>query len=326
MDCAQCHDHPFDQWTQDQYEGLAAFFGQTRLSLAGIGEDEDWEFKIPEKANPEKTRTITPAVPFNPEWLPSEGNRRERLAAWVTHPSNRRFERAIANRVWGLMFGRPLIDPVDNIGNPPESPDVLDLLGRDFRENGYNLRRLIEVIAQSRPFRLDSTHYTTEEKTWDRLETEWAVFPMTRLRPEQMIGSMLQASLTTTIDQRSNLLVRTIRFFRERDFVEEYGDPGEQELEFQPGTIPQSLLRMNGRLTGELIDPNPFIGPGHLVRLAETPEDIANCAFLMCLTRRPEPEELELVTKDLAERKQRAPVVEDLFWSLFNTSEFCWNH
>jgi hypothetical protein len=129
IDCAQCHDHPFDDWKQQEFQGLTAFYGQVRVSIVGI-EDKGGEYEVEDRKTLEKS-VVPPSVPFHAEWLPSAGTRREKFAAWVTHPENRRFERAIANRVWGLLFGRAYVEPVDGMPNPPglESPDLLDILG-----------------------------------------------------------------------------------------------------------------------------------------------------------------------------------------------------
>ena len=94
IDCAQCHDHPFADWKQEQFAQLAAYFGQVRMSLVGV-EDAAGEFTVEDRETLEK-RVISPAVPFGADWQGNEGTRRERLARWVTHPENRRFERAIA--------------------------------------------------------------------------------------------------------------------------------------------------------------------------------------------------------------------------------------
>lgn len=296
-------------------------------------------------------RVAPPDVPFGREWLPQQGMRRERLAAWVTHPQNRRFERAIANRVWGLMFGVPFhVDAaVDDLPDPddPGSAEllrVLDLLGADFRAHGCDLRRLVQVIAASRPFRLASTHplqavldegapLTDESRrqlaeTVEALERHWAIFPLVRLRPEQFIGAMLQASHLTTIDRNSHLLVRAQRFFRERDFVREFGDPGEAELERRVGTIPQALLRMNGEFSRELSKAGPFSAPG---RIAGFSPDAAHCletTFLVCLARRPTAVERDRFLPQLhdADQPGRQIVMQDLFWTLFNSAEFSWNH
>jgi hypothetical protein len=328
IDCAQCHDHPFDDWKQQEFQGLTAFYGQVRVSIVGI-EDKGGEYEVEDRKTLEKS-VVPPSVPFHAEWLPSAGTRREKFAAWVTHPENRRFERAIANRVWGLLFGRAYVEPVDGMPNPPglESPDLLDILGRDFREHDYDLRRLVRVIVGSRAFRLDSAHGSESEEELEKLKAQWAVFPLTRLRPEQIIGSILQSSSITTVDQNSHLVLRFIRLVRENDFVKEYGDLGDDELLDHSGTIPQALLRMNGKLVGELVEAGPLSASGRIAGLAKETGNCIDTTFLVCLTRRPTPPEREYFFDQFknSQGKARTRGVEDLFWSMFNSSEFCWNH
>jgi hypothetical protein len=129
---------------------------------------------------------------------------------------------------------------------------------------------MIQAIAASQAFRMDSIHPLDElteqpdgdiEQQRERLQAvrdTWGVFPLVRLRPEQVIDSMLQANNIRTIDQNSHLFVRALRFFREQGFVNEFGDPGEGELEPRVATIPQALLRMNGQLSRELTEAGPF--------------------------------------------------------------------
>lgn len=296
-------------------------------------------------------RVAPPSVPFGSEWVPSTGTRRERLAAWITHPENRRFERAIANRVWGLMFGEPYYAAaaVDDLPDP-DDPDtaaatqVLDVLGADFRAHGCDLRRLVRVIAASKPFRLASSHPVEQalerdeplsddarrelKQTVGALEQNWAVFPLIRLRPEQFIGSMLQAGHLTTIDRNSHLFVRAARFFRERDFVNEFGDPGEAELEPRVGTIPQALLKMNGQFSRELTEAGPFSAPGRIAGFSSNTRRCLETAYLVCLTRRPTPAEADFFVNELEEARgpARNAAMQDLFWTLFNATEFSWNH
>jgi hypothetical protein len=118
IDCAQCHDHPFAEWKQVQFQGLAALFGQTHSSIVGVEDKAKMKYEVEDRKTLKK-HVVEPAVPFHPEWLPPTGTRRERLAAWVTHPENRRFERATVNRVWGLLFGKPFRSPVDDLPDPP---------------------------------------------------------------------------------------------------------------------------------------------------------------------------------------------------------------
>ena len=191
---------------------MAALFGQTRSSIVGVEDKAKWKYEVEDRKTLKK-HVVEPAVPFHPEWLPPTGTRRERLAAWVTHPQNRRFERATANRIWGLLFGKPLRSPVDDVPDPPADvhQDVLDLVGADFREHHCDLRRMIRVIAASRPFQLDSAEDEPSPKPGSVGATPpavadgcpAAVFPMTRLRPEQLIGSILQSHVAA--DDRSEL-------------------------------------------------------------------------------------------------------------------------
>jgi len=325
IDCAQCHDHPFDRWRQSEFEGLASYFGQSKLSLVGVEDDADLAYEIEDRETLE-TREVAPAVPFRSDWLPKTGTRREQLAAWITHLENRRFERALANRVWGLLFGKPYLEPVDDLPDPDDTgaTDLLDIISADFRKNGCDLARLIQVIAGSRPFRLASTYESDSEADYNRVEAVWAVFPLAKLRPEQMVGAMLQSASLQTIDQNSHLLVRTIRFFREQDFVEDYGDLGEDELEVRSTTIPQMLLRMNGSLPHELIKGNPLNASGRIAAFASSDERCLETCYLVCLTRRPTDAERDHFLPQLrgTNGNQRRKVVEDIFWSLFNSPEF----
>jgi hypothetical protein len=366
IDCAQCHDHPFAEWKQAQFQGLASLFGQTKNSIVGI-EDKARQTYMVEDRKSLKKHVVEPGVPFHPEWLPGTGTRRERLAAWITHPDNRRFERATANRIWGLLFGKPLHSPVDDLPDPPTAsePDVLDLIGADFRAHHCDLRRMIRLIAASRPYHLDSIGDETPpaEKSpavlassahsqstgappgsWHKKSEEpseasraaatsdgvaaWADFPLTRLRPEQLIGSMLQARSLRTIDQNSHLLVRATRYFQENDFVKEYGDLGENELDEHSGTISQALLRMNGKLAADAIRAEPLNAANRLAGFAGSDANCLEDCYLVALSRRPTPAESDYFLQQLAGAgaKGRSQVVEDILWSLFNSPEFSWNH
>ncbi|MCA9110253.1 MAG: DUF1549 domain-containing protein [Planctomycetaceae bacterium] len=408
IDCAQCHNHPFDTWTQDQFEGLAAHYGQVQLTLGGIrdptghlfdlplesvsefssasvsaelrktfrdhqqrlrkhaaievvtddalwlvkdareSEDEleprfvvrrvpdvlavsnsDGEYLV-EDRNTLAQHLVDPAVPFHPEWLGTEGNRRERLAVWVTHPDNRRFERAIANRVWALLFGRPYVSdrPVDDLPGPDPSGEnddthMLDLLGHDFREHDCDLRRLVQVIAASQAFRMDSLNDWEEPEKVEAAQAAWAVFPINQRRPEQVIGAILQANSIKTIDQNSHLFVRFRRFINERDFLDEYGDLGEDELSDRTETISQALLQMNGKFAKDMTAEEAFSAPGRIASYSSTPEKLLENCFLTCLTRRPTDEEKAHFLPQLeGEQGSKKGVVQDIYWALFNSPEF----
>jgi hypothetical protein len=329
LDCAECHNHPYASWKQSDFRGLAAFFGQAHLGLVGIYDGEG-DFEVPDKAT-QQPKVIEPKVPFGQEYLPEEGSRRQRLADWVTNPKNSYFARATVNRVWAVVFGRALVDPVDNLeaGDNPENLQpphpALQVLAADFVEHGYDLRRLIRLITASRAFRLESV---SEMDVGEKEEKAWAIFPMTRLRPEQVVGAALQSSQLATIDTQSHLLIRLVRFGNQNDFVKRYGDSGEDEFNGRGGTIPQRLLMMNGDLIAERIKEGPFNASTRISTLAPDDPKAIEATFLAVLTRRPTPQELEhfLATLTEANEVNRADKFNDIYWALLNSTEFSWNH
>jgi hypothetical protein len=344
IDCAQCHDHPYSHWKQQEFEGLTAFYCQVQTNpLTGTQDhtrDRDGrplELTITDRKTREP-RVVSAGVPFHPEWLPERGTRRERLAAWVTHPANRRFERAIANWVWGLMFGRALHEPVDDLPDPGDAAgDVLDLLGHDFREHGCDLRRLIQVIAASRPFRLESVWENEpagalspgeEVAKLKQSEADWALFPLVRLRPEQVIGSLLQSASIQTTQPDSHVVSRLLRRLHEVEFVNGYGIRSEDELQDIGGTIPQRLLMMNGERASRAASGDLFNAAGRITAMSTTDEHCVETAYLVCLARRPTPAEMQYFTGLLrgTTGNSRKRVVEDMTWAQYNATEFSWNH
>ena len=337
IDCAQCHDHPFATWKQAEFEGLAACFAQASLSPAGVVDDVRRVHRIDSTsvaavATPMAGggRNVPPRVPFGAEWYASGGTHRENFAAWIVHPGNRRFDRAIANRAWGILFGKAWIEPVDDLPDPPgeaSGDDLLDLLARDFVEHGRDLRRLFTLIASTTAFRQASTHPLLDSAAdCDRVAEVWAAFPLTRLGPDQMIGAMVATTSLESIDRDSHLLTRTIRFFRENDFVREYGQVQDSQGQSLPATIPQSLVQMNGKLAREMVEANAVTASGRIAGMARDDDARLELAFLVALTRRPTAAEREALLPLLSEAATKGRGIEDLMWTLTNGPEFCWNH
>ena len=270
-------------------------------------------------------------MPFQPALLPARGARRDRLAAWVTDPDNERFAQAIVNRIWALMFGRGLVEPIDDIRSCQSLPPALTILANDFRAHQYNLTRLIALIASTEAFRLDSRANPAiagHEITPDH-EAAWAVFPLRRLRPEQVVGSLEQACSLETIDANSHLLIRTARLIEESNFIKRYGDAGEDEFADVDGTIPQRLLIMNGSLVKDRTKQNVVLNAAtQIALLASTDAKAIEISYLAVLSRRPSSAEANHFAARLADTKDRsrAQRLEDLYWALINSTEFSWNH
>lgn len=325
LDCAQCHDHPFDQWKQAEFRGLAAFFGGLHADLRGI-RDGEIDYHPPNRKTQEPT-DVSPAVPFEPELLPAQGEPRERLADWVVNPKNPSLARATVNRVWALLLGRPLSEPVDDLPSEGDLPEPLKLLAEDFVENGYDLHRLIRVITGCEAFRLSSATIEGDGPSEEQ-EQAWAAFPITRLRPEQVAGAIFQSSTVSTIRSDSFWLVRLATFTGSNDFIRRHGDTGEDEFNARGGTIPQRLLLLNGDLVAEKTRKELFNAVARIADQAPDDDAAVEVAYLTVLTRRPSPEEREHFRSKLKDSRgdARAERLGDLVWSLLNSSEFSWNH
>jgi hypothetical protein len=265
-------------------------------------------------------------VPFHNELMPKQGEPRARLATWATHPQNEAFARAAVNRVWAWMFGQPLVEPLDDI--PLEGPYApgFETLAKDFAAHGYDLQRLVRVIAATDVYQLDST---AEHEITSEHEYRWAVFPLTRLRPEQVSGSVLQAASLKTVDADAHIFAKLQFYDQQREFIERYGDLGEDEFTDRGGTIPQRLLMMNGQLVQERTKVDFMNNAAtRISALAQDNAKAVEVAYLATLSRRPTAEESQHFSERLGDAKgdYRHQIMEDVYWSLLNSTEFSWNH
>jgi hypothetical protein len=339
LDCLECHNDFVDKiyfpsedgvisGEQRHFHELAAFFAGTTLAenvFLGVRDEGDpYKFKY---LKSEKEEVITPQVPFAANLLPAEGKPRERLAKWVTHPKNPAFSRAIVNRVWALVTGRPLLEPVDDIPLDREVPPPLQWLADDFAKNDFDLKRLLRLITTSAAFRRSSS-VGDGEIAQEQLDC-WSVFPLTQLRPEQVAGSVIQSSQLKTLDRDSVWISQLVRFGQINDFLKAYGDRGEDELSPENETIPQRLLLLNGSMVRERTNPEPIAVP--LARIASQASNDKLCievCFLSALNRRPQESELSyfLTKVEGLSGEERVRAVSDISWVLMNSTEFLWNH
>jgi hypothetical protein len=342
MRCAQCHDHPFDVWTQDDYYGLAAFFAKVERS-AGMpgGMAGRLEVKINPEGKVEHLRTKQAAVPRLPDGttvdLSEDEDPRKALADWMTRPDNPFFAKATANWVWAQLFGKGLADPPDDLSasNPPVHPELLDALARSFVESGYDLRALIRLIATSRAYGLSSA--TVEGNEHDtRLFSHHVPRP---LEAHQMADALAQA---TGVKDRYRV----------------GGDSGQlvdkRAIEISDPTTPSPVLDAFGRCTrqagcsavaiptlslrqsllvigGTVVENKVSHMQGYLARVLEfnpEPADLVENLYLRTVCRKPTPEETEFAVSQLADKKggDLRDAAEDLFWALLNSREFAFNH
>ncbi len=335
IDCLQCHDDNLGKMnlgTKDKSRGglqsdfhhLAAFYGGVQFSIFGVTDGKDeYEYQY---LGADEVEPIAPQPPFGSDFLPKEGTQREQLAAWVTHDQNKPFARAMVNRMWAMMFGKPLVEPIDDIPLYGEYPPGLETLADDFVEHDYDLRHLVRMIAGTKVFRMDSR---ADFEVTEKHENAWAAFPLTQLRPEQMAGGVLQAASLTTIDAESHIISQLQRYNEQSQFIKRYGDTGEDEFDDRAGTIAQRLLMMNGSMVKDRTKPNPFFNATTRISvLAPTDEKAVETSYLTVLSRLPTAAERAHFVKLLGgtQGDNRSERLEDLYWVLVNSTEFSWNH
>ena len=336
VDCLECHDDRLGtivlssdgqtrEGTQQDFHQLAAYFGEVENSVTGIRDNDQGEYRY-KYLDAEETEIIVPQVPFLESLADGRGPRRQQLARWVTHRDNRPFARTAVNRAWAILFGRPLVEPIDDISLVGPYPPGMELLASDFIENGFDLRRLFRVISSLEVFRMESR---AEFEVTDRHEQDWAVFPLTRLRPEQVAGAISQSASLGTINAEANYFRQLTRIIDQGDFLVRYGDQGRDEFDQNPGTVAQRLLMMNGELVRQRTMGNPlFNGSTRIAQLAENDEQAVRMAYLCVLTREPSTREMDYFRHHLEQTGagEYAVAMEDLYWTLLNSSEFSWNH
>lgn len=328
IDCVQCHDGKLGSpWKQTDFHQLAAYFGQLNFNINGLRDNPKQTYKVRYLGELEEEK-VPAKVPWKPELLPGQGAPREQLAAWVTAKENKSFARAIVNRMWAMLFNRPLVLPVDEVPLEGPFPPGMEVLADDFMAHGCDLQRLMRVIVATRVFQQSSRSTDPDHPATQKAEEHWAVFPVTRLRPEQMAGSVIQASSLTTIDTETHVLFRLKRVADVDNFVKRYGDSGEDTFDDGAGTIPQRLLLMNGSMINNNITNNPVINASTRIGLlAPSPAAAVEAAYLSILTRRPTDEERALFEGQIASAKRsRSNAMSDLYWTLMNATEFSWNH
>jgi len=317
--CAECHDHPFTDWKQDDFWGLAAFFARVTAPGGGVGLDDA---PAGEVQHPKTMATVVPALLDGSHPVTDDSPRRMVFANWVTAPDNPYFARAAVNRAWSVLFGRGLVDPVDDFGdhNPATHPAVLDLLAADFREHGCDLRRTLRIIAGTRAYQLSSGAADIDAAAIEA----YAAMPVRSLSAEQVYDCLIQAA-----GRRDPLERNDAALVAERTaFLAQIEAPTRQPTEFQGG-IPQSLVLLNGPLVSRLTDPATG---DRIAALIDSPflNDAArvDALYLAALTRTPDDAErqaaLEWIRAD--ERRDPAQALGDLMWALFNSSEFILNH
>jgi hypothetical protein len=350
LDCAQCHNHPNENWTQNQFWGIAAFFGEMNFTawssvadqaifeVAG-GRDLNYgAVKQTSKVIHPRTKQEVEPTFLDGTVLPEAArvDPRMALAKWMTsHPY---FAEAIVNRMWGFFFGRGIVDPVDDFraSNPPTHPELLNALAKDFREHGHDLKRLIGLIVQSRAYQLSSK--SNESNKDDKMNYSHAA-------PRALEAEVLLDAISTVTGVPEVFEHETGGIapygthaidLREPDkypsrFLEMYGRPLRHALPERDGqpNLGQALHMLVGSTyTNKLSKPAGRIH--QLINNGASDREIIEQLYLAALARFPTAGERdELLTAIAAEAGQgssRSRIFEHLLWAVISSREFSENH
>lgn len=340
FDCAQCHDHPFEIWSQDQFWGLTAFFGRiVEIGKYGAGLFADLpgghgdRGKGGDIIHPRNKKVVTPTY-LDGHALPGEKREdpRRYLADWVTgHPF---FSEAIVNRVWSNFFGRGIVDPIDDFGtsNPPSHQELFDELARDFVENGHDIKHLIRRIVSSRTYQLSGR--SNETNRHDRVNYSHSI--NRPLDAEVLLDAIVDV---TQVEEVFNRLrggiapggTRAIQL-RETDaypsiFMDAWGRPDRLMIPERDGlpNIQQAMHAFAGETFTEKLETES----GRIGRLVEdnaTNRQVIDEFCLAALTRYPTEREVTALENLINSRPSRREAIEDMVWGLINSREFSYNH
>ncbi|MEZ6184582.1 MAG: DUF1553 domain-containing protein [Planctomycetota bacterium] len=339
IQCAQCHDHPYTEWSQEDFWGVAAFFGRMNVRRVGDKDAKPRRFGIFERAagqirmpapEGERGRMALPRYLDDTVIPPGNGtDRRKALADLITQDDNPWFAKATVNRVWSYYFGSGITAPVDDLESTEcVSPEVLELLAADFKASGYDMKRLTEIVLSTEAYQLGSAG---DEEGRAQAVAVFARAPLRGLSAEQLFFSVMEATgiediQTTDVRKQRNLTRQ--RFQLLRQFIQTFGDDEAEEVVDQ-GTIPQALMLLNGPLSNDAVRARPDHPLySRLFAMTDVDERI-DTIYLRVLSRLPSKHERKTVQQLLQDNKKardQAQIYADVIWALLNSSEFAYTH
>lgn len=347
MQCAQCHHHPFERWSQQDYYSLSAFFSQVGRKPTAIA-DEDLIYHKRGIAQTENKKTRLPVKPAGlgqPTLdIPPDEDPRLKLADWMSEKSNPFFAKSLVNRYWKHFFKRGLIEPEDDIRdtNPATNPELLDALAKHFIESGFDLKAVVRAITQSQTYQLSA--FPNEHNAIDSQN-------FSHYYPRRMQAEVLLDAIDQVTGGKSDFAdlpagTRAISlpdnsYNRASPFLKVFGRPESESVceceRVQSSSLAQSLHLMNASdVKAKLTASN-----GRAEQLAKSdkpdPQRIREI-YLAAFSREPAPEEVSIAEnylnqprtdaqgKPLDSLRAKRQGYEDLLWAIINTKEFLYNH
>ena len=332
LQCAQCHNHPFDRWTMDDYFSFAAFFSQIgRKSAQDPREVIVYNRASGDMKHPVGGKTMEPVFlgAEKPE-IKRGQDRRAVLAEWMASPENPFFSRNLSNIVWSHFFGTGIIDPVDDvrISNPASNPQLLDALANRFTQYNFDFKKLVRDICTSRTYQLSTKVNDTNEGDTKNFSHSLS----RRMRAEVLLDAISQVTDTKNKFRGLPLGARAVQIADgnvSNYFLRTFGRAERKtvcscEVKMEPN-LGQALHLINGDATGNRIRSGKVVQT--MLEEGKSSEAIIDSLYIRTFGRKPtQTEKTQLIAKINVDPKQSREDLEDLFWALLNAKEFMFNH
>ena len=328
--CAQCHNHPFDRWTMDDYYSFAAFFAQI-----GRKQGEDYRETVVFNSGGGDVRHLVGGRVMPPKFLGGQvpdvqgKDRRVVLAEWLTSPENPYFATNVSNRVWAHFLGKGIVEPVDDIriSNPASNPELFEALGKKLVEYKFDFRQLVRDICNSHAYQRSLVRNSSNETD----ERNFAHANVRRIPAEMLLDCINQVTETKEKFQGLPLGARAVQIADGQTstyFLTTFGRAKRETVCACEANTDPSLSQALHMLNGDAVHGKVAQGGvvKKLLEQGQTPEQVIENLYVRCLSRKPSADEQQKLLAIVAGAENPQAGLDDVFWAILNSREFLFNH